>query len=119
MGGFAGLTVFILATGTEKYNLIPGFADLVYLLILGLVCTAFAYISFVEVTKVLSPYTVMLSVNLEPVYGIILALIIFRESEYMTPGFYAGAVLILTTILGDGLLKRRELAGIKVPEQPQ
>ena len=119
IGGFAGLTVFILINGVENYELIPGIRDLSYLLILGFVCTTFAYITFVEVMKVLSPYTVMLCVNLEPVYGIILALIIFGKSEYMSPGFYAGAVLILATILGDGLLKRRELSSIKVSEQRQ
>ena len=108
-GGFAGLTVFNLITGVELNDLILDGEDLFYLLILGLVCTAFAFISFVEVMKVISPYTVMLSVNLEPVYGIILALIIFGESEYMTPGFYAGAVLILATILGNGWVKRSEL----------
>ena len=119
LGGFAGVTIFILINGVENNELIPGLRDLIYLLILGLVCTAFAYIIFIEVMRVLSPYTVMLCVNLEPIYGIILALIIFGESEYMTPGFYAGAVLILTTILGDALLKRRDLQSIKIPEQPQ
>lgn len=119
LGGFVGLSVFILINGVDTNELIPGIPDLTYLLILGLICTAFAYISFIEVMRVLSPYTVMLCVNLEPVYGIILALIIFGKSEYMTSGFYAGAVLILTTILGDGLLKRRELPSIKVPEQSQ
>ena len=108
LGGLAGLSVYILVTGVGTMALLPGLADLVYLLLLGLVCTTFAYLSFVEVMKVLSPYTVMLSVNLEPVYGIILALVIFGSSEYMSPGFYAGAGLIMTTILADGLLKRRE-----------
>lgn len=107
-GGFVSLTIYILATGGHHHDSIPTIPDLFYLLILGLVCTAFAYISFVEVMKVLSPYTVMLCVNLEPVYGIIIALIIFGSSEYMTPGFYAGTTLILATILGDALLKRRE-----------
>ena len=107
-GGLAGLTLYILVVGVETNKFLPGTPDLVYLLILGIICTAFAYIAFVEVMKVLSPYTVMLCVNLEPVYGIILALIIFGHSEFMTPGFYAGAGMILATILGDGWLKRRE-----------
>lgn len=115
MGGFTGLTLYILAAGADTDNLVPGIADVVYLLILGIVCTTFAYIAFVEVMKVLSPYTAMLCVNLEPVYGIILALIIFGDSEYMTPGFYAGAGLILVTILADGLLKRRESIGAADP----
>jgi len=106
-GGFIGLTLYIILAGVDTDKFMPDALDLVYLLALGIVCTAFAYIAFVEVMKVLSPYTAMLCVNLEPVYGIILALLIFGESEYMTPGFYAGAGLILVTILGDGWLKRR------------
>ena len=108
IGGLIGLSIYLATTGLATRRIIPSLPDTGYLLILGIVCTAFAYIAFVEVMKVLSPYTVMLCVNLEPVYGIILALIIFGHTEYMTPGFYAGAGLILATILGDGLLKRRE-----------
>jgi hypothetical protein len=55
--------------------------------------------------KHLSPYTVVLSYNLEPVYGIILALILFPETEIMSPNFYLGAVLIISTLLMDGILK--------------
>lgn len=115
-GGFISLTLYIMLVRVGTDKLIPDITDLVYLLILGIVCTTFAYIAFVQVMKALSPYTVMLCVNLEPIYGIILALIIFGESEYMTPGFYAGAGLILATILGDGLLKRRESMRVAVPE---
>ena len=53
----------------------------------------------------LSPYTVVLSYNLEPVYGIILAVILFPESEIMSTKFYLGAILILSTLLMDGFLK--------------
>ncbi|MEQ9007472.1 MAG: EamA family transporter, partial [Ekhidna sp.] len=55
----------------------------------------------------LSAFSINLVVNLEPVYGIILALIIFGDSEEMSPGFYLGTLLILTSVLLYPLLNRR------------
>ena len=79
--------------------------DWFYLFILASVCTAYAFIGSVHVMRYLTPYTVMLTYNLEPVYGIILALILFPESEKMSPEFYFGAILILLTVLLNGFLK--------------
>ena len=66
--------------------------DFVYLLILSSVCTAYAFIASTSVMKFLSPYTVMLTINLEPIYGIILAVLIFKEKEQMLPGLHPGQV---------------------------
>jgi hypothetical protein len=55
--------------------------------------------------KWLSPYTVMLTINMEPVYGIILALMILGDSENMSPQFYYGASIILVTVAANGILK--------------
>lgn len=82
--------------------------DWMYLVILGSICTAYAFSASVKVMKVLSPYTVMLSINMEPVYGIILALIIFGDSEKMAPQFYYGAVIILFSVVLNGLIKNRK-----------
>ncbi|MDT0552661.1 DMT family transporter [Urechidicola vernalis] len=82
--------------------------DWIYLIILGSVCTAYAFSSSVKVMKVLSPYTVMLSINLEPIYGIILALIIFGDSEKMSSKFYIGALIILLSVILNGLVKNRK-----------
>lgn len=79
--------------------------DLWYLFILASVCTAYAFIASVAVMKHLSPYTVMLTINLEPVYGILLAFLIFGSDERMAPGFYYGALLILSTVILNGILK--------------
>jgi drug/metabolite transporter (DMT)-like permease len=76
-----------------------------YLIILSSICTAYAFIASVKVMKFLSPYTVMLTINLEPVYGIILALLIFKEKEQMSTGFYLGAVIIVVTVILNGILK--------------
>ncbi len=80
-------------------------SDWTYMLILASVCTAYAFIGSVQVMKYLSPYTVMLTINLEPVYGIMLAVVIFGESEKMSPQFYYGALIILSTVILNGILK--------------
>ncbi len=81
------------------------FEDWMYLLLLASVCTAYAFIGSVQVMKYLSPYTVMLTINLEPVYGILLAFVFFGESEKMSPQFYYGALIILGTVVANGILK--------------
>jgi drug/metabolite transporter (DMT)-like permease len=58
--------------------------------------------------KWLSPFTVMLTINLEPIYGILLALVVFGESEFMSGSFYIGALIILTTVIVNGVLKVRQ-----------
>ena len=90
---------------TEFFNISS--EDWVYLLILASVCTAYAFIAAVAVMKHLSPYTVMLTTNLEPVYGIVLAFLIFGSKEQMNPQFYYGAALILATVILNGYLKTK------------
>ncbi|GER60951.1 DMT family transporter [Patiriisocius marinus] len=79
--------------------------DLIYLFILASACTAYAFIASVHVMKWISPYTVMLTINMEPVYGIILALLILGDDEYMSPQFYYGAALIIVTVVANGIVK--------------
>ncbi len=80
-------------------------SDWLYMLLLASICTAYAFIGSVQVMKYLSPYTVMLTVNLEPVYGIILAFLIFGESEKMSSQFYFGALIIIGTVILNGIFK--------------
>ncbi len=82
-------------------------SDWLYLVILALVCTAYAFIASVKVMRVLTPYTVMLTTNLEPVYGIILAWLIFGAEEKMNLYFYIGAFIILFTVVINGVLKQK------------
>ncbi len=81
--------------------------DWIYLLILASVCTAFAFIASVKVMRFVSPYTVMLTVNMEPVYGILMAFFVFGESEKMNIYFYLGALVILATVVTNGILKNK------------
>lgn len=79
--------------------------DWIYLILLASVCTAYAFIVSIGVMKYLSPYTVMLTINLEPIYGIVLAYYLFQETEEMNPQFYYGALLILATVICNGIFK--------------
>lgn len=106
MGGVLCFSVFLVISGGFSSSFFTlSMSDFIYLLILSSVCTAYAFIASVKVMKYISPYTVMLTINLEPVYGIILALIIFEEKEKMSTPFYFGALLILITVLLNGVVK--------------
>ena len=85
----------------------PPALDWVYLAALAIFCTVYAYSVSVKLMKRLSAFSINLVVNLEPVYGIILALIIFGDSEEMSSGFYLGTGLILISVLLYPLLSRR------------
>ena len=69
------------------------------------ICTAYAFIASVYVMKLISPYTVVLTYNLEPIYGIIMAIILFPEKEQMSASFYYGAIVIIATVILNGILK--------------
>ena len=78
-----------------------------WLLVLSLVCTVYAYTVGVRLLRKFSPYMAILTVNLEPVYGILLAVLIFGNAERMTPGFYGGTVVILAAVLAYPMLNHR------------
>ncbi len=104
--GVLGITILLAAEGkftSEFFQL--SLNDWLYLLILGSLCTSYAFIASVKVMKYVTPFTVMLTINLEPVYAIILALIIFKETEQMNIEFYYGTFIILFVILLNGILK--------------
>jgi drug/metabolite transporter (DMT)-like permease len=89
----------------------------VYLFVLSSICTAYAFIASVQVMKYLSPYTVMLTINLEPIYAIILALLIFGEEEQMSSTFYVGAFIVLVVVLLNGIIKNRSILKAKFQQK--
>lgn len=107
-GGVLGMSLYTLFFEDVTIGAFsPSQVDWIYLLILGLICTALAFVVSVRVMRELSPFTVSISINMEPIYAIILALIFFGEEEKMTPGFYLGAGIILSTVIANGILKRK------------
>ena len=103
------LSIYLLATEKFTENFFKlSYEDLIWLLLLASICTAYAFSASIKVMKFLSPFTVMLTINLEPVYGIILALLIFKDSEQMNSLFYVGALIILLTVIANGIVKNRK-----------
>jgi drug/metabolite transporter (DMT)-like permease len=108
LGGVLFFSVFLLGNGSFNASFFQiTLNDFLYLLVLSSVCTAYAFIASTSVMKFLSPYTVMLTINLEPIYGILLAVLIFKDKEHMSPTFYFGALLILITVVLNAILKAK------------
>lgn len=103
------------AVGYEL-KLIPEAWDWLYLSILAFLCTVYAYSASIELLKRLSVFFVQLSMNLEPLYGIIMAVLIFGSSEKMQLSFYIGTAIILSAVLSYPLLQRK-LFRHKFPDQ--
>lgn len=100
-GGFIALT-FIMPLYLKFFPAVyylPTLNDWLWLLVLAWVCTVFTFILALNALKKISPFTANLAYNLEPVYGIILAFIIFKENKYLSSGFYYGLALILLAVV--------------------
>jgi len=107
--GVVFITIFIFSTDGFNVSFFDlSSTDWIYILLLASVCTAYAFIAAVHIMKWISPYTLMLTTNMEPVYGIILALLILGDKEYMNPTFYLGALIILITVIVNGIIKTRK-----------
>jgi len=100
-GGWAVLTILmpIYLWLFPVSSLLPGLADLGWLLILSWACTVLAFNLGLLALQKISAFTVSLTYNLEPVYGILLAFVIFREDKYFNKGFYLGFGIILASIV--------------------
>ncbi len=106
LGGFGGLSIYLwLSGGLTLAGLSLNADDTGYLLLLGICCTAFPFVASVWIMRRLSPYTVSISLNLEPIYTILLALVFFPGSEKMTPGFYLGTLIILAAVAANTWFK--------------
>ncbi|WGD34112.1 DMT family transporter [Olleya sp. YS] len=102
---FISIYILFFGEGFNANHFNISASDWLWLFILASVCTAYAFIASVYVMRFISPYTVVLTYNLEPIYGIILALILFPETETMSTSFYIGAFIILGVVLLNGILK--------------
>lgn len=105
----AGLTIGICGIFSPDFTINFPFEtdDWIYVFILGTLCTAFAFLLGIYVMKEVSPYTVTMTVNLEPIYSIAMALLIFKEDEHMSQGFYLGGFIIMLSIFLNGIITKR------------
>jgi len=108
LAAVVGLSMYLLFTGSFNsafFNL--DFPSINGLLLLSLVCTVFPFIASVNLNKYLSPYTQILTVNLETVYGIFWAIIFYNENKELQPLFYIGVIIILVAVFLNPILKRK------------
>lgn len=102
------LPLYFLWSGEGFADMLPpSLNDWFYLLILALLCTTLAYVLALYALKELSAFASNLTVNLEPVYGILLAVIILREDKDLSSEFYLGAGMIILAVLIYPFVKRR------------
>jgi drug/metabolite transporter (DMT)-like permease len=90
----------------QTLHLEPSITDWIFIAVLAFVCTVYAYSLAVRLMKKFSAFAMNLTVNMEPVYGIILAFLIFGKSEQMTLGFYLGTLIILAAVVLYPVLNR-------------
>jgi len=97
-GAFFWVSLYMFFSGGFNHYMLLSRQDIGYLLILGTICTSLAYVAGVAVMRELSAFRVALITNLEPVYGILMSFLFFGDMNKMTPGFWVGAIIILSTI---------------------
>jgi len=107
--GFIILSLFLplYLKSTSSTFQIPGGTDVLWLLLLGLICTSFAFTISLKALKQLDPFTLNLAVNLEPIYSILLAMLIFNELEMLNLGFFVGTMVILMAVVLHSWFKWR------------
>ena len=99
-GGFLFLTLLVpfYLQVIPASHLVPTVSDTGWLLVLGWFCTVLAFNLSMNALKKISAFTVNLTYNLEPLYGIALAFIIYREDKYLSGSFYIGLLLIVLSV---------------------
>ena len=109
LGGVILTTLILIFIGDFSFDFFNiSKVDWFWLLLLGSVCTAYAFVISVKVLKHLTPYSLMISINMEPVYGIILAIIILNENTVLSTEFYIGFILIFISVILNGIIKLRQ-----------
>jgi drug/metabolite transporter (DMT)-like permease len=102
------LTIVLAFEGSLNASLFHmTLSDLLWLLFLGTVCTSFAFLVVVDLVKRLGTFTVSLSINMEPVYTILLAIFILKENKSLGYSFYIGAAIIVVVVIANAVIKYR------------
>lgn len=111
---FAGLFLSVILLFTGEFSLaffqLKG-TDWIYLIILATICTAYPFVVATNLLKKMSPFTIVLTNNLEPIYGILLALVLFGDKERMSLPFYIGGAIIFSSVLINGIVKSKKISG--------
>jgi len=108
MGSLALLLWLVFSMEIPENIFVWNGYDALWMFLLASICTAYAFIASVEIMKELTPYTIMISLNMEPIYAILFSIYIFGEKEIMSFNFYIGVIIILTSVIGNGIYKARK-----------
>lgn len=104
--GIIFISIVLWFTGKLTYPMLKmSMSDALWLLFLGVICTSFAFLMTIEIVKKLGAFTVSLSINLEPVYTIILAIFILKEHKLLNINFYIGSLVIILVVIANGIYK--------------
>jgi drug/metabolite transporter (DMT)-like permease len=107
--GFLFVSVFLLWQGKLNLEIFEmTWSDFAWLLFLGIVCTSFAFLVMIEIVKKLGAFTASLSINLEPVYTILLAIVILNEHQLLNLKFYIGSLIIILVVVLNGVIKHNQ-----------
>lgn len=106
-GGWILVSLFLLGSGEIGSVVNIDWKNILLLLLLASFFTAYPMLESVKLMKYISPFTLALTVNLEPVYGIILAYFIFGKSEEMSPVFYGASAVMILAIIVNAVIKAR------------
>ena len=106
MTGFVGISTVLIFQGVSWSEFSIDWNAFMWLLFLGLVCTSFAFMAAIYLVQKLGAYTVSLTINLEPIYTMLLAAAVLKEHELLSNEFYIGAALIIVVLLINGWLNR-------------
>ena len=119
--GAAQITMIEMLSGTiiiscwllfsEDYTIFTSILstqDLLYLIVLGTLCTAIVFVWMTEIMRHITPYSLIMAINLEPIYSITLAIIIFGNNEIMSSSFYIGSAIIIAVVFFEGYLKNKQ-----------
>lgn len=98
---------FYFLINPDALFLPPDGINWVYIIVLALLCTTLAYVLSIRSLMHLSAFASNLTVNLEPVYGILLAVILLNENEELNAGFYWGVIIILTSVFSYPLFRKK------------
>lgn len=112
MGAWVTMCIWIL--GQQLYfgidRFVPGLQDLGYLFVLGLLCTCVAWYLCIRAVRTVTAYDSIMVINLEPVYGILMAMVILKDHKELTTSFYIGAAIIMASVLIHPVWKRKYAA---------
>lgn len=94
-------------SGETPFQQSPSFSDWFYISLMAFACSVYAYTVSIDLSRRISVFFIQLTLNLEPVYGIILALIIFGQQEVMSLNFYIGTLVILGAVVSYPMMRMR------------